>query len=116
VDSVPPEVTLSPDHAPEAVQEVAFVEDQLSIEAPPLVTDVGLAATETVAVELPEAPVDAESSVPPPQAGNARPRTRAAMGVLARRMGILIPSLLDRYGPASGSCDSHCVRSWGFRG
>ena len=43
-----PKVALAPDHAPEAEQEVAFVEDQVSVEDPPLVTDVGLAASDTV--------------------------------------------------------------------
>jgi hypothetical protein len=43
-----PEVALVPDHVPEAEQEVAFVEDQVSVEDPPLVTDVGFAASDTV--------------------------------------------------------------------
>ena len=43
-----PEVALSPDQAPEAVQESAFVEDQVSVEDPPLATDAGLAASDTV--------------------------------------------------------------------
>jgi hypothetical protein len=43
-----PDVALGPDHAPEAEQEVASVEDQVSIAAPPLVTDVGFAASDTV--------------------------------------------------------------------
>jgi hypothetical protein len=43
-----PEVALVPDQPPEAEQEVALVEDQVSVEAPPLVTDVGLAASDTV--------------------------------------------------------------------
>ena len=43
-----PEVALAPDHAPEARQEVALVEDQVSIEDPPLETDVGFAASDTV--------------------------------------------------------------------
>ena len=48
VDSSP-EVALGPTpHAPEEVQDVAFVEDQVSIENPPLVTDVGFAASDTV--------------------------------------------------------------------
>jgi len=42
-----PEVALLPDHAPEAVQEVALVADQLSVEDPPLATDVGFAASDT---------------------------------------------------------------------
>jgi hypothetical protein len=38
-----PLVGLLPDHPPEAVQLVAFVEDQLSIAEPPKMTDVGVA-------------------------------------------------------------------------
>ena len=49
VDS-PPEVALSPDQAPEAVQELAFVEDQVRVEASPLGTDGGIAASDTVAI------------------------------------------------------------------
>jgi len=48
-----PELALAPDHAPEATQEVAFVEDQLSIEEPPLVTDVGFAASDTLGAVVP---------------------------------------------------------------
>jgi len=43
-----PEVALAPDHPPEAEQEAAFVEDQVSIEDPPLVTDVGSAPSDTL--------------------------------------------------------------------
>ena len=43
-----PEIVLLPDHAPEAAQEVALVDDQVRVEVPPLVTDVGLAASDTV--------------------------------------------------------------------
>jgi hypothetical protein len=43
-----PEVVLVPVHAPEASQEVASVEDQVSVEDPPLAIDVGLAANDTV--------------------------------------------------------------------
>jgi len=39
---------LLPDQAPEAVQEVAFVEDQVSVDDPPLATEVGFAASDTV--------------------------------------------------------------------
>ena len=39
---------MTPDHAPEAEQEVVFVEDQVSVEDPPLATDDGFAASETV--------------------------------------------------------------------
>ena len=37
-----------PNQAPEAVQELAFVEDQVSVDDPPLATDAGLAASDTV--------------------------------------------------------------------
>ena len=43
-----PEVALVPDQSPEAVHEVALVEDQVSVEDAPLVTDVGLAVSDTV--------------------------------------------------------------------
>jgi hypothetical protein len=43
-----PESALLPDHAPEAVQEVALVEDQVSVEDAPLVTEVGFAVSDTV--------------------------------------------------------------------
>jgi hypothetical protein len=46
LDSIPV-VAFVPDQAPEAVQEVAFFEDQLSNDDPPLVTDVGFAAIDT---------------------------------------------------------------------
>ena len=59
-----PEVALAPDHAPEAEQEVAFAEDQVRVEAPPLVTDVGFAASDTVAT----GGGGAEFVVLPPQA------------------------------------------------
>jgi hypothetical protein len=45
-----PETALAPDHAPDATQDVAFVDDQVNVEDPPLVTDVGLAVRDTVGV------------------------------------------------------------------
>ena len=67
VDSDPPVAVLAPDQAPEAVQEVALVADQVSVELLPLATVLGLAVrltvgagvvTETVAdcVALPPVP------------------------------------------------------------
>jgi hypothetical protein len=47
VDSEPP-VALAPDHAPEAVQLVASVDDQVSVELAPLATVCGLAVIVTV--------------------------------------------------------------------
>jgi hypothetical protein len=63
-----PELGSAPDHAPEAVQDVALVDDQVSVEKVPLVTDDGFAEIDTVgaggvtvtwadAVALPPAPV-----------------------------------------------------------
>ena len=43
-----PEVALVPDHPPEALQEEAFVELQVTVEELPQVTDVGLAVMVTV--------------------------------------------------------------------
>ncbi len=43
-----PLVASLPDHAPEAVHEVALVADQLRVELPPLTTVLGLAVTVTV--------------------------------------------------------------------
>ena len=45
-----PLVTFVPDHPPEAVQLVAFVEDQLSVEDPPLLMLVGFTLRLTVGV------------------------------------------------------------------
>jgi hypothetical protein len=64
----PPVAALAPDHAPEAVQDVALVADQVSVELLPLATVLGFAekltvgagvVTETVAdcVALPPLPV-----------------------------------------------------------
>ena len=43
-----PLTALDPDQAPEALQEVALVEDQLMVEVPPLVIVLGLAVRATV--------------------------------------------------------------------
>jgi hypothetical protein len=48
VDCEPPVADLVPDHAPEAVQDVELVADQLSEELLPLATVLGLAARVTV--------------------------------------------------------------------
>ena len=71
-----PLVALAPVHAPEAVQLVAFVEDQVSVEVPPLVMVCGLAeivtvgagggvtVTVTACEALPPAPVQVSVKVP----------------------------------------------------
>ena len=43
-----PEVALMPSHAPEAVQELASVDDQVRMEESPLTTEVGFAVSDTV--------------------------------------------------------------------
>ena len=45
-----PEVARVPDHAPEAAQVVAFVDDQVRVEVPLLATDVGFADSDTAGV------------------------------------------------------------------
>ena len=49
-----PLVALVPDQAPEAVQEVALVEDHVSVELLPLAMELGLAARLTVGAEAAE--------------------------------------------------------------
>jgi hypothetical protein len=39
---------LVPDHAPDAVHEVAFVDDQVNVDVPPLATLLGLALSVTL--------------------------------------------------------------------
>ncbi len=47
VDSLP-EVALGPDQAPEAVHEVALVEDQVSVESAPFAIDAGFISSDTI--------------------------------------------------------------------
>ena len=74
LDSLP-ETALLPDHAPEAVQELASVDDQVSIEESPLATEPGFAVSDTVgargvtvtvadAFAVPPSPVQARVKVP----------------------------------------------------
>jgi len=62
-----PAVALAPDHAPEAVHEVTFAEDQMSDEDAPLVTSEGIAASDTVGADDPctVTVVDALPLLPP---------------------------------------------------
>ena len=61
---------LLPDHAPEATQEVALVDDQVSVDDPPLATDVGFAASDTVGAGggggMPDTVTPAEAFAVPP--------------------------------------------------
>jgi hypothetical protein len=74
VDCVPL-VALLPDQLPEAVQEVALLEDQLKVDAPPLTTLAGLAPSDTVAAGAVTGPEGEEVAggieFPPPQAASA---------------------------------------------
>jgi hypothetical protein len=86
-----PEIALAPDQAPEAEQELAFAADQVSVEDPPLATDVGLAARDTVGaggggVAAPDSGVFA-----PPHAASARESRGARSNAFVGNIGILIP-------------------------
>lgn len=61
-----PEIALVPDHAPEAVQEVTFVDDQMSDEGAPLVTSEGIAPNDTVGAPAPCTATDAVALPLPP--------------------------------------------------
>ncbi len=76
-----PEVALAPDQAPEAVQEVALVEDQVSIDDPPLAIDVGFAASDTVGTG---GGGGAELPVPPPPAATVSGTIRLAIKRMLR--------------------------------
>ena len=79
VDSLPPAGgVLAPDQPPEAVQAVAFVEDQVSVEDPPLATDAGFAASDTVCTGGGEGSTAELSALPPPQPESPRLVNRAA--------------------------------------
>lgn len=67
-----PLVALVPDHAPEAVHEVAFVADQVSVELPPLATVLGLADKVTTgAGGVTETVADWLALPPPPEQASA---------------------------------------------
>jgi hypothetical protein len=70
-----PEVALAPDQAPEAEQEVALAEDQVSIEDPPLVTVAGFATSAAVTIG---AGGDPGGGVFPPLTGASLPPPQAA--------------------------------------
>jgi hypothetical protein len=66
-----PEVALLPDHEPEAVHEVALVDDQLRVEDAPLATEVGFAESDTVGTGggggMPETLTAVEALALPPE-------------------------------------------------
>jgi hypothetical protein len=81
-----PEIALAPDQAPAAEQEVAFVEDQVSIEDALLATDAGFATRDTVGTAGGDSGV-----LGPLQAASARRSRGARSNVFVRNMGIPIP-------------------------
>jgi hypothetical protein len=60
-----PLAALLPDQAPEAVQEVALVADQVNVDLPPLATVLGLAAKVTVGAGEVTDTVDDCAALPP---------------------------------------------------
>jgi hypothetical protein len=60
-----PLVDMLPDQPPEAVQLVAFVEDHVKVDVPPLATLVGLALSETVGEFAETSTVADWEAVPP---------------------------------------------------
>jgi hypothetical protein len=63
-----PETALLPDQAPDAVQDVALVEDQVSVEDPPLATEVGFAETDTVGAGVEAVILTCAEALPVPPA------------------------------------------------
>jgi hypothetical protein len=60
-----PDTDLLPAHIPDAVHDVAFVEDQVSVEVLPLITDAGLAESVTVGTGGITVTVTVFDTVPP---------------------------------------------------
>jgi len=85
-----PEVALAPDQPLDAVQDVAFVEDQVSVEDAPFATVAGLATRDTVGAVDAADPGVAELAVPPPQAESTEASTGTSSMAFARNIGILI--------------------------
>ena len=84
---------MVPDHAPEAEQELAFVDDQARVEAPPLATDPGFAASDTIGDGGGGVDPVQPAGVPDwlaPQAAIARARRRTSK-LRIRKMGIPRP-------------------------
>jgi len=82
-----PEVALVPDQPLDAAQDVAFVEDQVSVEDAPFATVAGFATSDTVGEVDPGV---AEFAVLPPQAESTKASTGTSSMAFARNIGILI--------------------------
>ena len=67
VDSPPEAALAATPQAPEEVQDVAFVDDQVSVEDPPFAIDVGFAVSDTVGIGGGETMTVAEALALPPE-------------------------------------------------
>jgi hypothetical protein len=83
-----PEVALVPDQPLDAAQDVAFVEDQVSVEDAPFATVAGFATSDTVGEVDPGV---AEFAVLPPQADSTEAITGTSSKLFLRNMGNFIP-------------------------
>jgi hypothetical protein len=83
-----PEVALVPDQPLDAAQDVAFVEDQVSVEDAPFATVAGFATSDTVGEVDPGV---AEFAVLPPQAESTEAITGTSSKLFVRNMGNFIP-------------------------
>jgi hypothetical protein len=97
VTTLPP-VDCAPLHAPDAVHAVALVEDQVSVEVPPVVTLVGLALNETVGADaggVDEGGVlEDPPEFPPPQALSSRPAPSAAAATMECGNRFMVPFII----------------------
>jgi hypothetical protein len=98
VTTLPP-VDCAPLHPPDAVHAVALVEDQVSVEVPPVVTLVGLALNDTVGADaggVDEGGVleDPPEFPPPPQALSSRPALSAAAAATECGNRFMVPFII----------------------
>jgi hypothetical protein len=98
VTTLPP-VDCAPLQAPDAVQAVALVEDQVSVEVPPVLTLVGLALNDTVGADaggVDEGGVleDPPEFPPPPQAASSRPAPSAVPATKKRGNRFMSPFII----------------------
>jgi hypothetical protein len=97
-----PDAGAVPDQPPVAVQEAASVEDQVSVEVPPLATDVGFAESDTVGKETPApdpAPVLGSGVISVPQPATATASAATTNSVFTPNLQCLICSPARRLRP-----------------
>jgi hypothetical protein len=91
-----PEIALAPDQVPAAEQEVALVADQVSVEDPPLATDVGFAPRDTVGAGGGGVAPPGSGVAGPPQAASARESRAARRNVFVRDIGPFLERVSER--------------------